>query len=356
MFYCAVGEVPSSLTAGTAKSDYAVYFTDDCETCGDYCNGSCNQQQDCDAAATLGKAHESTCHKFCRTCKNTKDFLPNECFSCFLNAHLTLQNECICNNGFQGEADNCKPICEVDNCEACDFVAGRATHCLKCMPGYNNVNGKCEYCENHFDGLDEDCLPDPWIPYTLDYCQCLADEYYDTKENCCTKCPEGCSSCTGQSNGLITCDACFDGFRLADSSCYGRCPSNSVSRPVSGICENTAESFFNYNTGTTDTNPLLYTDNGITLYGGNNKTTEDFCDPFVSQDRGLWFDGMYSYATFEGLIVPANFELRMWIRAHGDGALFSSNRKVDDRSSEKFFALLIDNGKLTFADTASGVY
>lgn len=113
---------------------------------------------------------------------------------------------------------------------------------------------------------------------------------------------------------------------------------------------------FKYHTPKTATNPLNYVDNSITLYGGTGKPTDDFCDPFASQDRGLWFDGMYSYATLENLILPANFELRMWVRSHGDGALFSSNRKVDNRSAEKFFALLIDDCKLTFADTATGIY
>lgn len=46
-------------------------------------------------------------------------------------------------------------------------------------------------------------------------------------------------------------------------------------------------------------------------------------------DRGLWFNGRDTFMTVENLRLPAAFELRLWIRSHGDGALFSSARFDD---------------------------
>lgn len=60
--------------------------------------------------------------------------------------------------------------------------------------------------------------------------------------------------------------------------------------------------------------------------------------------------------TIEGLRLPSGFELRLWIRIHGDGSLFSSSTLQDDASAEKFLALYFENSCLHFADTETGVY
>lgn len=82
----------------------------------------------------------------------------------------------------------------------------------------------------------------------------------------------------------------------------------------------------------------------------------EYCDPKITFDRGAWFDGQDDYMTFENFRLTSSFSLRLWIREHGEGTLFSSSNKIDEKSAEKFFALYIDHSCLTFTDTDTGIY
>lgn len=82
----------------------------------------------------------------------------------------------------------------------------------------------------------------------------------------------------------------------------------------------------------------------------------EYCDPKITADRGAWFDGQDDYMTFENFRLTSSFTLRLWIREHGEGTLFSSSNRLDEKSAEKFFALYIEHSCLTFTDTDTGLY
>lgn len=101
----------------------------------------------------------------------------------------------------------------------------------------------------------------------------------------------------------------------------------------------------------------LYTYTGereVTLFGGKSTLDNEEDDPRVFSDRGLWFNGRNHYMTLENIRLPAAFEMRLWIRNHGDGALFSSSQL--DAPAEKFISLMIDDSHLTLVDTEAGLF
>jgi hypothetical protein len=209
-----------------------------------------------------------------------------------------------------------------------------------------------------------DCKEDRWVAYRNDYCECASNEYWHEVSSFCIECPEGCGSCDTNAIGLVVCHSCLMSYYLSERSggiCYEVCPYGDETAN-DGVCDkDVGISIFAVSIEDNSGDGLLNQSlasfgRTISLYGGSIAGEEEYCDPFISSDRGAWFDGMYTYATFENLILPESFEIRAWIRAHGDGALFSSSSSDDDRSAEKFIALLIDNGTLTFVDTQSGIY
>jgi len=68
----------------------------------------------------------------------------------------------------------------------------------------------------------------------------------------------------------------------------------------------------------------------VVVYGGYSADTLDKTDPYITDDRGLWFDGKYTFLTLERLVLHHSTTLEMWIKAHcSDGTLFSSSRGTE---------------------------
>lgn len=72
-------------------------------------------------------------------------------------------------------------------------------------------------------------------------------------------------------------------------------------------------------------------------------------EPFVIDDRGLWFDGKDDIARFSGLILHHTFSLEAWIRPHGDGAIFGVGEASHYEYSRVYY-WGIEGGKILFSD------
>ena len=87
----------------------------------------------------------------------------------------------------------------------------------------------------------------------------------------------------------------------------------------------------------------------VRVHSGLPGDLELMLEPFVIDDRGLWFDGKDDMARFDGLILNHTFSIEAWIRPHGDGAIFG----VGDASHYEYSRVYywgIEEGKILFSD------
>lgn len=63
----------------------------------------------------------------------------------------------------------------------------------------------------------------------------------------------------------------------------------------------------------------------VKVYGGDGSESNDMTDPYAVDDRGLWFDGRYTYLTVSGLTLHLSSTQIFWTKPHGDGTLFSNS-------------------------------
>jgi len=86
----------------------------------------------------------------------------------------------------------------------------------------------------------------------------------------------------------------------------------------------------------------------VKVYGGDSED-QSSADPYAVDDRGLWFDGRYSYLTIKGLILYPTHTNIFWMKPHGDGTLFSNNA-YDGSDS---YVLSIMGQRMTVETTAN---
>ena len=72
-------------------------------------------------------------------------------------------------------------------------------------------------------------------------------------------------------------------------------------------------------------------------------------DPFLTEDRGLWFDGKLQYLTIRGFTMHHSSTIDFWLKPHGYGTVFSAAR-VDDEGCDLGYELSIEGGKARFSD------
>jgi hypothetical protein len=65
-------------------------------------------------------------------------------------------------------------------------------------------------------------------------------------------------------------------------------------------------------------------------YGSDDSSAIKTSDPYVVDDRGLWFDGRKTFATLEGLVLNQSYTYTMWVKPHGDGSLATVASKESD--------------------------
>lgn len=71
----------------------------------------------------------------------------------------------------------------------------------------------------------------------------------------------------------------------------------------------------------------------------------DSSDPYLIDDRGLWFDGKYDFIVIKGLKVHHKFAMSQWVKPHGSGTLFSVSR-LNDYEKEEYWSVSVKARKL----------
>ncbi|MFQ6739532.1 MAG: hypothetical protein ACLRFJ_02605 [Alphaproteobacteria bacterium] len=126
--------------------------------------------------------------------------------------HATRNNagDCICNNDYYRDSDECKSCPENATCTGgTDF---------KCNDGYIKDNGKC------IEDPENKC-PDG-TPKTNGICTCGTGQYYYPDTNVCKDCPKNTVSCTSATDFT-----CIDGYTKQNDECVENqpeCPDNST--------------------------------------------------------------------------------------------------------------------------------
>lgn len=112
-------------------------------------------------------------------------------------------------------------------------------------------------------------------------------------------------------------DICATGFfETTLGECHGEC---GVVADFKFKCKNASQNIYWTYTGEYNENSY-----NVKIYGGDSED-KDSADPYAVDDRGLWFDGRYSYLTIKGLILYPTHSNIFWLKPHGDGTIFSSN-------------------------------
>jgi hypothetical protein len=76
----------------------------------------------------------------------------------------------------------------------------------------------------------------------------------------------------------------------------------------------------------------------------------DSSDPYLLDDRGLWFDGKYDFLLFKNLTVRPLFGFSMWVKPQGSGTFYSISR-LNDPEKEDYFAVGIKGYRLNLKVT-----
>jgi hypothetical protein len=80
----------------------------------------------------------------------------------------------------------------------------------------------------------------------------------------------------------------------------------------------------------------------------------DSSDPYLLDDRGLWFDGKYDFLLLKNLQIEMDFVYSLWIKPHGSGTLYSVSR-LNDPGEENFFAFGLKGRKFNIKKTSTQV-
>jgi hypothetical protein len=90
----------------------------------------------------------------------------------------------------------------------------------------------------------------------------------------------------------------------------------------------------------------------VTTFGGARQAERNDDDPFLTADRGLWFDGRYNYMSIEGLLLSHTWSIEAWTNPITSGTLFSTSR-IHEHNSQIIAHIGFLGGKLEFEDKAS---
>lgn len=95
----------------------------------------------------------------------------------------------------------------------------------------------------------------------------------------------------------------------------------------------------------------------VKLFGGAHEIKPapfDF-DPYLTDDRGLWFDGKSNYMTSQMLSLHHTFTINTWIRPYGSGAIFSSSKNFDAEWNKSLHWGITEN-RMEFEDRDNYFY
>ncbi|CAG9320645.1 unnamed protein product [Blepharisma stoltei] len=160
-------------------------------------------------------------------------------------------------------------------------------------------------------------------------CECVAGYIYDSASQSCLQCPSLCSSCT--STVTTGCTTCASGAYMIQTVCMSFCPTGFTAG--SGTCNGAVglvfDAIFVKIQGT-----ITDSVKGISITTGSSSAfypTYDSDDPYPSQYRGYYFNGVNSVMNFVTnsnnnlqLVFSPKSTIGMWINpSQNSGTIFS---------------------------------
>lgn len=161
------------------------------------------------------------------------------------------------------------------------------------------------------------------------------------------------------------CDQCEDGYLLADgaSTCNCYCATgfspNYDDNTCTGAYGLVADFIFDCNGTTMMTSDQAWHDTrsidgnkiSVTLFRGSGSHYET-SEPYLVDDRGLFFDGINDFMTVKGLIVHHTFAMTFWMNPSTSGTLYSS-ATINDDKFEQFWAIRLEGKRVNFVDATN---
>jgi hypothetical protein len=93
----------------------------------------------------------------------------------------------------------------------------------------------------------------------------------------------------------------------------------------------------------------------VKVFGGRSEAIRNVDDPFLTSDRGLWFDGRYNFMTVENLYLAHTWSIELWANPMTHGTFFSSSR-IYDHQSEVLSHIGLIGEKMEFEDKHNYFY
>jgi hypothetical protein len=75
-------------------------------------------------------------------------------------------------------------------------------------------------------------------------------------------------------------------------------------------------------------------------------------DPYITDDRGTFFDGINDFLTVRDLVIHHTFTMTFWMNPESSGTLYSS-AMVNDKGHEQYWALQLEGKRFKFVDTSN---
>jgi len=287
------------------------------------------------------------CHSDCLTCNGP---LESNCTSCKCNATL-LNGKCVCEEGFNGQANQCKINCFA-GCDVC--TSPEPDDCLRCNDNYHlvkndlvmNAQGYCEWCfEDLYDKFPTCGAQEKHDE--IEECMCEPGQWFDFKSKVCRHCSSHCADCDDNPTYLDTsgmhCKRCDKSYHfLKDSDiCTSTCPTGYTKHVASQSCigsgQYVIDFFFKmtsleaihrnwiFKGSSVDKETGSHIEFETSMYGGDRAVAVEADDPFILDDRGLWFNGTSHYLSVRGLTLNHSMALSSWLKPFGAGTLISTS-------------------------------
>jgi hypothetical protein len=180
----------------------------------------------------------------------------------------------------------------------------------------------------------------------------------------CRVCSENCAVCY-EDSVAISCRLCNDGYYFLEhsESCLNYAPTGYTLVDFAEYETNpsTLASFTFTHVASqlswASTNEWADTTHSwtVTAFGGLDIAVREVEDPFLTSDRGLWFDGRYNYMTIEGLTLSHTWAFETWVNPITPGTLFST-AMVYDHQVEVLAHVGFTGDRIEFEDKRNHFY
>ena len=174
----------------------------------------------------------------------------------------------------------------------------------------------------------------------IEECNCEPGQWFDPFTKKCRHCSHHCMECSDvEIQQGFHCKACENGYHFLKNSdiCVKHCPTGE--KRYNHSCDGEANYVVDFVFDLQNKDVInrewsydgKYVSHGkdvswsVKMYGGEESAEIEEYDPYIIEDRGLWFDGQQQYNTIKNLTLSHDFTISSWIKPHGTGAIFSSS-------------------------------